>query len=75
MPAAHARYTGAASLVVADLDGGDRAGRRSCSPTCRQHNDEEPPRWPTDDPPDRPTPEAGALMPHDLDRAATTCAT
>ena len=24
------------------------------------HTDEEPPRWPTDDPPDRPTPEAGA---------------
>ena len=28
-----------------------------------QHNDEEPPPWPTDDPPDRQTPEAGTLMP------------
>ena len=35
----------------------------SCWPTCRRHNDEEPPRWPTDDSVDRPTPEAGALMP------------
>ena len=33
--ASHARYTGAASLVAADLDAAIDDGRASCSPTCR----------------------------------------
>jgi acetyl-CoA carboxylase carboxyltransferase component len=61
-PSTHARYTGAASLVAADLD-------TAIDITCNllaylpSHNDEEPPLWPTDDPIDRETPEAGELMP------------
>ena len=60
--ASHARYTGAASLVAADLAAAiDMVAQLLAY--LPQHNDEEPPRWPTDDPPDRQTPEAGALMP------------
>jgi acetyl-CoA carboxylase carboxyltransferase component len=60
--ASHARYTGATSLVAADLDSAiDMVGQLIAY--LPQHNDEEPPRWPTDDPPDRQTPEAGTLMP------------
>ena len=33
--AAHARYSGAASLVVADLEAAIDVGRRNCWPTCR----------------------------------------
>lgn len=60
--AAHARYTGATSLVAPDLAGAVDmvANLLAYLP---QHNDEEPPRWPTDDPPDRSTPEAGAVVP------------
>jgi acetyl-CoA carboxylase carboxyltransferase component len=60
--ASHARYTGAATLVATDLDAAiDAAGLLlSYFP---QHNDEEPPRWPTDDALDRSVPEAGALIP------------
>jgi len=60
--ASHARYTGATSLVAADLDGAiEMVGQLLAY--LPQHNDEEPPRRPTDDPPDRQTPEAGTLMP------------
>ena len=60
--ASHARYTGATSLVATDLDEAiEMVGQLLAY--LPQHNDEEPPRWPTDDPPDRHTPEAGALMP------------
>ena len=47
--ASHARYTGATSLVARDLDGAIDmvANLLAYLP---QHNDEEPPRWPTDDP-------------------------
>jgi len=60
--ASHARYTGATSLVAPDLDMAiDMVAQLLAY--LPQHNDEEPPRWPTDDPPDRQTPEAGTLMP------------
>ena len=60
--ASHARYTGAASLVAPDLDAAiDMVAQLLAY--LPQHNDEEPRRLPTDDPPDRPTPEAGTLMP------------
>ncbi len=59
---AHARFSGAASVVVAD--------RRAALEAVGQllaylpsSVDSEPPRWPTDDPPDRPTPEAGSAIP------------
>src|SRR5206468_679997 len=59
---AHARHSGVASLVVAD------AGRASEATEALlayfpANNDEEPPRWDTDDPIDRLTPEAGDLLP------------
>jgi acetyl-CoA carboxylase carboxyltransferase component len=58
----HARYSGAATLVAPDLDTAVEmtAHMLSYLPT---HNDEEPPRWPTDDPIDRDTSAAGALIP------------
>ncbi len=36
---------------------------RSCSPTSPTTSIRNPPRWPTDDPADRPCPEAGELIP------------
>jgi len=60
--ASHARYTGATSLVAPDLPAAiDMVGQLLAY--LPQHNDEEPPKWPTDDPPDRSTPEAGAFIP------------
>ena len=60
--ASHARYTGATSLVAADLDAAiEMVGQLLTY--LPQHNDEEPRLVPTDDPPHRQTPEAGALMP------------
>ena len=60
--ASHARYTGAASLVAADLETAiDMVAQLLAY--LPQHNDEEPRRFPTGDPPDRQTPEAGTLMP------------
>ena len=58
----HARYTGAASMVAADLAAAEEmvAGLLAYLPA---HNDEEPPLWPTDDPVDRDTTAAGALIP------------
>ncbi len=64
--AAHARSTGAVALVVADRDGVEDA-IDSLLAYLPSNNDDEPPTIWTDDPIDRPTPEAGALMP-----AATT---
>jgi acetyl-CoA carboxylase carboxyltransferase component len=60
--ASHARYTGAASLVAADLETAIDMVAQVLA-YLPQHNDEEPRRFPTDDPADRQTPEAGALMP------------
>lgn len=61
-PAAHARSSGLASLLVADRDAAlDAIGDLlSYLPS---NNDELPPSWPGDDPPDRPTPEAGSIIP------------
>ena len=60
--ASHARYTGAASLVAPDFDSAvEMVGQLLTY--LPQHNDEEPRLWPTDDPPDRQTPEAGTLLP------------
>lgn len=60
--ATHARYTGAASLVAADLGSAvDMVAQLLAY--LPQHNDEEPRLWPTDDPIDRQTPEAGTLLP------------
>ena len=58
----HARYTGAASMVAADLAAAEEmvAGLLAYLPA---NNDEEPPLWPTDDPVDRDTTAAGALIP------------
>ena len=60
--ASHARYTGATSLVAADLDAAIDMVAQLLT-YLPQHNDEEPRVIPTDDPPDRQTPEAGELMP------------
>jgi acetyl-CoA carboxylase carboxyltransferase component len=60
--ASHARYTGATSLVAADLATAiDMVAQLLVY--LPQHNDEEPRPWPTDDPPDRQTPEAGTMLP------------
>jgi acetyl-CoA carboxylase carboxyltransferase component len=58
----HARYTGAASLVAADLAAAEDmvAGLLAYLPA---NNDDEPPLWPTDDPVERDTTAAGALVP------------
>jgi acetyl-CoA carboxylase carboxyltransferase component len=60
--ASHARYTGAATLVATELDGAIELTAQLLA-YFPQHNDQEPPRWPTDDSIDRQTPEAGALIP------------
>jgi acetyl-CoA carboxylase carboxyltransferase component len=60
--AVQARYTGAASLVVPDLDAAISTVELLLS-YLPANNDEEAPVWPTDDPADRPTPEAGSIIP------------
>ena len=61
-PVAHARQTGLAALVVADRAGAiDEVSRILAY--LPDHCDQEPPRWATDDPPGRPTPEAGEIIP------------
>ncbi len=59
----HARHTGAASLVVDDVDVATEVVELLLA-YLPAHADETPPRWPTDDPPDRATPEAGELLPN-----------
>jgi len=60
--ASHSRYSGAATLVAADLiQAIELAGLLLAY--FPQHNDEEAPQWPTDDEIARQTPEAGALIP------------
>jgi acetyl-CoA carboxylase carboxyltransferase component len=58
----HARYTGAASLVAPDLEVATEMVGQLLS-YLPSNNDEEPPRFPTDDPIDRETPEAGSVIP------------
>jgi acetyl-CoA carboxylase carboxyltransferase component len=60
--ASHARYSGAASLIATDLPEAIDLVEQLLG-FLPQHNHDEPPRRPTDDPIDRPVPEAGALMP------------
>jgi acetyl-CoA carboxylase carboxyltransferase component len=59
---AHARSSGVASLVVGDTDAA-RASVASLLDFLPSHNDELPPTIATDDPSDRPVPEAGAIIP------------
>jgi acetyl-CoA carboxylase carboxyltransferase component len=59
---AHARHSGVASMVVPDADAAHQATEALLA-YLPSHNDDEPPMWDTDDPIDRPTPEAGDLMP------------
>jgi acetyl-CoA carboxylase carboxyltransferase component len=57
-----ARHTGVPSLVVASRDAAvDAVGELLAY--LPDSVDDEPPRWPSDDPPDRPCPEAGELIP------------
>lgn len=58
----HSSYTGVAALVVPDRDAAVEA-LSDILAYLPSHIDEEPPRWFTDDPVDRLTPEAGACMP------------
>jgi len=58
----HASGTGLAALVVADRDEA-LAALGEVLAYLPSNVDEEPPRWWTDDPVDRPTPEAGACIP------------
>ena len=60
--AAHQRSTGVAARVVATDDDVDDA-LADLLAHLPDSVDDEPPRWPTDDPVDRPTPEAGDLIP------------
>ena len=60
--ASHSHYSGAATLVAPDLEHAIEAAGQLLA-YFPQHNDEEPPLWPTDDPIERQTPEAGALLP------------
>ncbi len=57
-----ARHTGVPSLVVTDREAAVAAVGDLLS-YLPPSVDELPPRWPSDDPPDRPCPEAGALIP------------
>lgn len=59
---AHARFSGAASLVVADRAAALDAAAQLLA-YLPDHVDQDAPRWDTDDQPDRPTPEAGELIP------------
>jgi acetyl-CoA carboxylase carboxyltransferase component len=58
----HASSTGVACMVVADRDAA-LAALSDIVAYLPSNIDEEPPRWWTDDPVDRPTPEAGACIP------------
>ncbi len=60
--AAHARHSGVASVVVDHIDEA-RSVVASLFDYLPAHNDELPPRMPTDDPADRPTPEVGDVIP------------
>ncbi|MFZ4718581.1 MAG: acyl-CoA carboxylase subunit beta [Ilumatobacteraceae bacterium] len=60
--ASHGRYTGATTLVAGDLPGAVELAAQLLA-YFPSHNDEEPPRWPTDDEIDRMVPEAGELIP------------
>ena len=58
----HARQSGLPAMVVPDIDTA-RAEVSRLLAYLPDHCDDEPPRWDTDDPADRETPEAGDLIP------------
>lgn len=58
----HARYTGVATQVVPDREAGIAAAMDLLA-YLPDNVDQEPPRWPTDDPADRRCPEAGEQIP------------
>jgi len=58
----HARQSGLAAVTVPDLESARLEVSRLLA-YLPDHCDDEPPRWPTDDPGDRQVPEAGALIP------------
>ena len=58
----HSRYSGSASLVTTGIAEAIEIAELLLA-YFPQHNDEEPPRWPTDDDVERLTPEAGELIP------------
>jgi acetyl-CoA carboxylase carboxyltransferase component len=60
--ASHARHSGVASMVAPDVEAALDAAADLLA-YLPDHVDAEPGRRPTDDPVDRPTPEAGALLP------------
>ena len=60
--ATHARYTGVATMVVADREAAEVATIDLLS-YLPDSVDREPARWPVSDPGDRPCPEAGAQIP------------
>lgn len=60
--ATHARYTGVATMVVADRDAAEAAAHDLLA-YLPMNVDEEAPRWPLFDPADRPCPEAGGQIP------------
>ncbi len=60
--AAHARHSGVASLIVDDHEA-TRAAVASLLAYLPASVHQPPPTWPTSDPTDRPTPEAGHLLP------------
>ena len=62
----HARHTGAASIVVDDVEAA-QAMIELLLAYLPAHADEAPPRWPTDDPPDRPHSRGGRPAPRCVD--------
>lgn len=60
--ATHARHTGATSVVAPDLESAVGAVERLLS-YLPDNSDVEPPEYPSDDDPTRPTPEAGERIP------------
>jgi acetyl-CoA carboxylase carboxyltransferase component len=58
----HARFSGAASIVVPDRDAATDA-MAALLAYLPSHNDELPPPWPTTDPNDRPAPELRDVLP------------
>lgn len=58
----HARFSGAATLTVPDAEHALEAVAAILA-YLPDSTDDLPPRWSTDDPPDRPTPEAGEVLP------------
>jgi acetyl-CoA carboxylase carboxyltransferase component len=59
---AHARFSGAASIVVPDRDAATEA-MAALLAYLPSHNDEEPPSWPTVDPMERSAPELRDILP------------